>query len=439
MNFVTKTVVVLAMSFCFLPCLDGQPGKKRLTKEQIDKYLAKRPEKQQVREAFKQAAAVRGLVQKLSSLVRDEDEEVRYNAARGLSEIGPSAILAVGTLTSRLFDESPRVRAAAVDAFASIGPAAKEAVPDLVILLQDSDILVRRRVTNALASIHSFPEIAVPALIKALDDPDQMVAQGWSVHLGAITALSKFETQAKAAYPRLLKEFREGKDPSIRGFILDSMAATKANTPEVLRLLIDLINDPNQEGLHAAAATVAGHIGPEAKSTIPHLLKLFECKNLKEPKLGREIQPAILRALGKMGGAAREVVPTIIGYCADPILAQTPARHHAFGALGDLGPDAKEAIPFLIDCLQKSEYVNQFNLITRALRRIGKDSVQPLIRAYLTVPEKNKGPIISALGSMGTLASDALPLLEVEAQRPPPSHRAKARIAIRFIKLRRPR
>jgi HEAT repeats len=143
MKTLIKGSVLGLFTFWSLQGLDAQQRKGPLTKAQLDKILAKREEKQQAREASNQAKAVRGLVIRLGELVTNIDEEVRYNAAMGLVEIGPSAAQAVSALTSRLFDESPRVRAAAALALSSIGPDAKDAVPDLVIALQDSSPLVR--------------------------------------------------------------------------------------------------------------------------------------------------------------------------------------------------------------------------------------------------------------------------------------------------------
>jgi hypothetical protein len=141
MKSTAKFTVLALFAFGFLQGLEAQQGKQPLDKERLAEFLAKREERQQIREAYEQAKQVRDLIIKLSNLVLDGDEEVRYHAARGLAEIGPSAAQATHNLASRLFDESPRVRVAVAEALSSIGPAAKEAVPDLVICLKDSDPL----------------------------------------------------------------------------------------------------------------------------------------------------------------------------------------------------------------------------------------------------------------------------------------------------------
>lgn len=255
--------------------------------------------------------------------------------------------------------------------------------------------------------------------------------------MNAAAALGSLGPEAKAAVPMMMKHWRETPDYDFKCEMLRNMARIKSNTDTLLPLCIAIINDPQQEPYYACAAASLGEIGPEAKSGIPHLLKLFErCRSLKQPAKAPTIRANILHALGKMGKEAEEAtVPAIIGYCADPTLLQQ-TRHTAFMALGEIGPSAKDAIPFLIGCLQKREYNEYHRVMSAALRGIGKEAVKPLINAYLAAPEAAKESLIRTLGYMGSLAIEAVPLLEKELSNR--RHGTAASIAIERIIPRNP-
>ena len=77
----------------------------------------------------------------LKALVRwagEQDDRLRYAAARALQEYGPKASPIVPELIAML-DQSGGVRASALDVLERLGPAAKTAVPRLGLLLKDKD------------------------------------------------------------------------------------------------------------------------------------------------------------------------------------------------------------------------------------------------------------------------------------------------------------
>jgi HEAT repeat protein len=81
------------------------------------------------------AAVGRGSNQDVPALItalRNQDKEIRRNAAQALGQIGPTAKEAVHALITALQDEDPNVRRLAASALGRIGPTAKEAVPALI-------------------------------------------------------------------------------------------------------------------------------------------------------------------------------------------------------------------------------------------------------------------------------------------------------------------
>ncbi len=387
---------------------------------------------------YHEAKKLHNSIQQLRYLLRAIDEETRYYAAKALAEIGPSALSAVRELTRALYDKSARVRAEATGALARIGPPAKQAVPDLIKRLADEDPQVRGRAVGALRKINSSPEITVPALVKRLEDPGQGGERVANIRLNLVDALGDFGPEAKEATPVLMKLWNESNDLGFKYFTFGALARIKANVDTLIPLCLAILNDPLQEDYYSCAVGALGIIGPQAKEGIPHLLRLFEkCRNLKQPAKAEVIRSTILRALGKMGKEAEEAaVPAIIGYCADRALP-SGTRHTAYITLGEIGPSAKAAIPFLIDSLQKREEFNEFSsVIFHALKGIGKEAVKPLINAYLTTSGATKERLIRALGAMGSLAIEAIPFLEMEISNP--KYRIAASTAIRRIIPRNP-
>ena len=69
-------------------------------------------------------AAAKNAIPALEELLKDSDEEARWNAARTLGKIGPEARVAVPVLVAALKDTDEDVREHAAEALGDIGPAA---------------------------------------------------------------------------------------------------------------------------------------------------------------------------------------------------------------------------------------------------------------------------------------------------------------------------
>jgi HEAT repeat protein len=128
-------------------------------------------------------AEIEDLIKKLSN----KDSDLRRQAAKELSELGPDAKSAVPALTTALEDKDLFVRRFAAEALGKIGPDAKSAVPALRKASKDSRKEMQQAAVEALGKMG--PE-AVDALISAVSDTSRdaqarrLAAQG----LGAIGA-----------------------------------------------------------------------------------------------------------------------------------------------------------------------------------------------------------------------------------------------------------
>jgi HEAT repeat protein len=274
--------------------------------------------------------------------LKDPDNGKRYAAAYALGQSGANAKAAVPALTEALRDSSASVRGYAAGALGQIGPAARPAVPALMEMLSSKDDA--EAAAGALQALgEGGPAAArLTQIIKdATADPE--------TRAGAVIGLEKAGDH-KAAVALMI-----------------SIIEDKAAVPEVRR----------------AAAKAVGHMGydrvEEAKAAVPALLA-----NLDHPDVCRSgpwslwalgaTEPAVARLIGLLshsdpqlraeaasglvhmaGGnpppEAKAAVPALI----QALQKKDAARLTVIAALGEIGPDAKEAVPALLPLLQDED------------------------------------------------------------------------------------
>jgi HEAT repeat protein len=94
-------------------------------------------------------------------------------------------------------------------------------------------------------------------------------------------------------------------------------------------------------------AEVFGMVGPEAKAAVPSLLQgLFDTND--------QVRHMSLWSLGRIHASREQVVPALVKALDDPVLMN---RITAVNALASYGPDAKAAVPQLMELL-KNENVS---------------------------------------------------------------------------------
>jgi hypothetical protein len=133
-------------------------------------------------------------------LLEGGDEPAQQDAVQALSGMGQAA---VPELIKALKDDDWQVRNQAAVALGAIGPEAKAAVPALVEVLQDEDKYFRSHAATALGKIGREATAAIPALRKALKDKDE------DVRRDAAAALGCLGPEAKAAVSDLVELLKD--------------------------------------------------------------------------------------------------------------------------------------------------------------------------------------------------------------------------------------
>jgi len=222
-------------------------------------------------------------------------------------------------LAAALSTGSPADRQAAADALADQGLAAQEAAPQLIAALAANDPDLRWRAARALGVIGDAQ--AVPALRKQAADSVPLVRAQALFALGRLKAAD--EDSLKAIIGRMTDD-----DVQVRRASIRALRMIEAPRQTVAPLVVKLLNDSDPTvAMRALSTFVEG--GVEVVPALRDTLKL------------REARYWACIALSELGPQAKDAVPNLIEVLADD---RPEIRLQATIALGEIGPDAKPAV-----------------------------------------------------------------------------------------------
>jgi HEAT repeat protein len=217
-------------------------------------------------------------------------------ALKALGVFGPEAKGALPVLTEALINTpDSNSRESVADLLGDIGPEAQDAVPALrTRLLQDIDPSVRRKAAAALGTIGLADSKVIEDLSQALKDPDPRVGQQ------AAAALGQFRQQAKDAIPHLVKALG---DPRVRLAAVDALGRIGVADKEAVQALLRTLVDPDKK-VHEWAHVALARIG---KDVVPDLQKA-----LTDDNRDVRIRAGAAAALGEIGVDAKKAVPALV-------------------------------------------------------------------------------------------------------------------------------
>jgi HEAT repeat protein len=262
------------------------------------------------------------------------------------------------SLSVALDDPSPLVRAAAAWGLSSQRPSvAVQALPNLRIAAGDPDSTVREAAAAALRAIdpngHSVGEVTrgleVPALERQLEDPS------WQARSDAIEALRQHGSAARSAGPSLVRAIAA--DPQIAQRAVLAILEIGADVGPAVPILVAAL-EHEQYDVRREAVLALGAVGPPAREAAPALLAAIR----RDPDLGQWIVQAI-RATGE---DVVQAVPVLI----DLLEREPNSVGAAATALGEIGPEARDAIAALLTAREKADVAFQRPLVDSALQRI---------------------------------------------------------------------
>jgi HEAT repeat protein len=346
--------------------------------------------------------AAESAVPELQSLLSGDKPLVRAHAAEALGEIGAAAAPAVGALIAALRDKDPTLRGEAVKALGLIGPAANEAVRPLIGALKEGDPKIVPLAAHALARIGAD---AVPELIALIKDPRM---GRWGVAI-----LRELGESAAPAVDQLVAALHGADEEMARDIMLTLGhigPQAKSATPELIKVLRD-----EQSKLRVPAAFALGNM--LARDAIPDLRKLIQDKD-EETQLPLVAAGALVLIDSENKESVNLALPKLIAALDDK---SEMVRREAAAALRQIGPAASSAAPALARSLrdEKSSVAAEFLWTLTALGPEGVTQALPNILEMLSSRDPHvRCTACYAAGSIGPAAREAIPILEKNLQEP---------------------
>lgn len=330
------------------------------------------------------AAKVKGAVPALTGTLKDPSTETVNLALLGLGKLGEAAASSVPVLLEISNSEDKSVRVNVVAALVQVGKT-PETANRIIALLEDDDADVSKAADQAVEKLGPFGAAEVPALLKVVKGTKN------AARLRAMQVLALMAAEARDAVP-VLTEAAAAKDLELRNQAVVTLGAIGPDASPAVKPLIDLLADKD-EGTRQRAAVALGKIGPKALPAVPALAKL-----LKQEK-NADLRNSAATALGGIGSDARDAVPDLlvalktkethdaaaaalvkIGRRAVPLLAialedeatKRDVRVDILTILGDIGPDARDAVPAIKAVLAKDEFPTTQRAGKAALEKIQK-------------------------------------------------------------------
>jgi HEAT repeat protein len=249
------------------------------------------------------------------------------------------------------------------------------ATPALIEALGDVDETVQRYAGEALLRLGNEDRRVVAVLASAVTH------QNSQVRTQTIEVLGQFGGKASGATPSLCEAL---KDPvlSVRRAAARMLGVIQPNPETAVPALIaaledkDRTPDNHEMSVPEAAAGSLGNLGPRAKAGLPALLRASASKDVK-------LRFQAILALGTIDRDGNSVIPTLLGTLKEQ--DEQCLRRAAAWALGEIGPRAKEGIPFLLTALKCED--------------VRDSETSQLIQCA----------VLEALGKMGAEAKEAIP------------------------------
>jgi len=172
--------------------------------------------------------------------------------------------------------------------------------------------------------------------------------------------------------------------------------------PEAIRLLAEALSDPEADVRELAAAALS-EFGAGARAAVPALIRAVQDEN---PVVRRRAIRAIAIVGPDAGEDALSEVITATDDLEDGVALQ------AIATLGEFGPSAASAIPALMSAIWTGD-VRRRAVAGAALTRMGAAAVPFLVQSLSHPAPEVRSKCAHLLGSLGPIARDVRPALQL--------------------------
>lgn len=239
-------------------------------------------------------------------LLFDKDVEVRRGAAFGLLDrFDPGNETIAEAAARALSDEDRSVRQLAVQIVSQLNDELIETiVPQLAQLVEDDteDLGIRIRATRLVGRLRASGRAALSALIQVIRHESPR-----DLRTAAIDAAVKVTDNPSEIISVLNELLASDDDALLRRVAATRLGQFGSQASVAVADLVQALRDPEPR-VRQSAANALGQIGPAA---LPHLEPLLDSD-------GREIRMRAIYSIGRMGTAAKSMVPRMEALRSDP-------------------------------------------------------------------------------------------------------------------------
>jgi HEAT repeat protein len=274
----------------------------------------------------------------LLELLHDRDDRVRKYAAQCLGFMGPSAKPATRELAEALEDPSYRVRREAADSLGAIGAGAEETEDALMKTLKDPEESVRFSAAVALWKVTGIPDRPIAVLLEIFSRDDYSDSAIY-MRIEAAKAIGGMGPKGSDAVPSLIATLQHGKRDPYGGIRVSAIRALTEITPvsteainAIEQALGDQIEGDRTDYVRANAAIALWQVTRKSANIIPVLIEIADRK-----ENGPRIRGMAIETLGDIGTDAKVAVPALMRACLD---ADRDVADVASRALKRIDPNA---------------------------------------------------------------------------------------------------
>lgn len=329
-------------------------------------------------------------VRLLARIAHKDTTECRHAAIRALRCIGDEAEAATAALIQLVQSDDGRTRALAIDA---LGAVASDTVDCFLCILSEAGAEVRMALVAPFVKYAAQDYRAMYAVVRLAADQDPMIRE---YTVSRLSALAAEATDLEVTMSALVGALGDS-DPKV------CEAAERTIRALGRRVFVPLVRAFLRKGrsdLKSMLLTLLQELGMNPRELLPVLLD-----GLAVEAAGT--RAAVASALGRMGRVAWEATPALIFLLDDPAETVAIAACESLGQIGFASAAVLAALGRHLD-------EPRLRLVaSRALRRLGKDSVATLVGIVADgdAPAESRDEAIRILGTVAEPTQDLVRLI----------------------------
>jgi len=337
-------------------------------------------------------------INELVQALKEGDQEARIQALSALEHYAPDPRPALGAFKLAMEDKEAEVRRRCIETLTAFNPT-EDVISALAAAAADPVKAVRKDAVSSLGNLGSDSKQALQPLMKALRDPD------CEIRLSAVHAIDEIGACDKRIIEALRGAFS---DPHalVRREAFRVVGRQGQRAKDELPSLSDAM--ANNTGSVRVEAALALWRVARIKSVVPSLVQILDDRNAHSATRARAA-----RALKSIGPDAKDAIPALVNALS---FANQDLREAVIEALGAIGPDAKEAVPILLNIFARKDLPDRLGHdldldAGDALARIGKPAVSAMIEALQSPDHPNSAYAYRVLAEIGSDAKASVPAL----------------------------